>query len=107
MEYPQYTAFECHNEPMYLLSRKCTNAYYGADGPCCKLDDGLNFVANLATDLFPDVKFLLHGDDDVFWRADQTLRWLAAIKNSGISDVYPLVANAQNGDPENHGANLL
>lgn len=103
MEYTHYTAFECHGEPIYLLSRTCSNAYYGADGPCCKLDDGLNFVSNVAQDLFPDVKFLLHSDDDVFWRADQTLRWLAAVHSSGISDVYPLVANAQKGDPENHG----
>ena len=56
MEYPGYTAFECPNEPVFLLSRTCSNAYYGADGPCCKVDDGLNFVTNLATDLFPEVR---------------------------------------------------
>ena len=32
-----YTTFSCHNEPTYLLSRRCDNSYYGAAGPCCKV----------------------------------------------------------------------
>ena len=43
-EFLHYTTFSCRNEPVYLLSRKCTNEYYGANGPCCIVDDILNYV---------------------------------------------------------------
>ena len=70
-EYAEYTTFDCHNEPTYLMSRNCDNRYYGAAGPCCKVDDALNFISNVRTELFSHTKFILHGDDDMYWRPDQ------------------------------------
>jgi hypothetical protein len=101
-EYPLYTTFDCHNEPTYLLSRVCTDDYYGAAGPCCKVDDAVNFVVNTRTDLFASIKYMLHCDDDMFWRADQTLRWLAAVENAGLSK-YPIVANLNLGNEKSTG----
>lgn len=36
-ETAHYTVFECHDEATYILSRHCTDEYYGAAGPCCKV----------------------------------------------------------------------
>lgn len=102
-ETEHYTTFACEHEPTYVLSRRCTNEYYGAAGPCCKLDDAMNYLINdRKDDLFPHIKYFLHCDDDTYWRADQIMRWLATIENSGISN-YPLIANADNGNPSNGG----
>ena len=90
-----YTSFDCPNEPTFILSRNCTNEYYGANGPCCKVDDGINYLVNDRPKLFEHIKFILHCDDDEYWRADQTLKWLAAVQNSGINH-FPIIAN---GDP--------
>jgi hypothetical protein len=90
-----YTSFDCPNEPTFILSRSCTNEYYGANGPCCKVDDGINYLVNDRPKLFEHIKFILHCDDDEYWRADQTLKWLAAVQNSGINH-FPIIAN---GDP--------
>ena len=90
-----YTSFDCPNEPTFILSRNCTNEYYGANGPCCKVDDGINYLVNDRPKLFEHIKFILHCDDDEYWRADQTLKWLAAVQSSGINH-FPIIAN---GDP--------
>ena len=92
-DFKDYTIFECHNEPNYLLTRKCSDEYYGHKGPCCKVDDMINYLVNENTELFKNIKFLLHADDDTYFRADQVLRWLAAVEKSGYND-YPLTANA-------------
>eukprot|EP01032_Pedospumella_encystans_P014735 gene14735-16900_t len=96
-DYPAYTTFSCHNEPTYLLSRKCNNDYYGAAGPCCKVDDAINFIVNVRPDFFAQIKFMLHCDDDMYWRPDQVFRWLASVQNSGANQ-YPLIANLHRGD---------
>lgn len=44
---------------------------------------------------FKTIKFILHSDDDEYWRADQVLRWLSNVDNSGINS-FPIIAN---GDP--------
>jgi len=103
IEHPGYTAFSCHNEPLYVMSRKCSNAYYIAAGICCKVDEAINYMVNIRKDLFKDIKYFLLADDDVYWRPDQTLRWLAAVEKSGVSDRYPIIANGQFGDPNHKG----
>ena len=95
-DFINYTSFDCPNdEPTFILSRNSTNEYYGANGPCCKVDDGINYLVNDRPKLFEHIKFILHCDDDEYWRADQTLKWLAAVQNSGINH-FPIIAN---GDP--------
>lgn len=105
-EHDLYTTFKCHNEPLYLLSRVCTSDYYGARGPCCKVDDAVNYLVNIRQDLFKNVKFMLHCDDDMYWRPDQVFRWLAAVENSGINK-YPLISNLDPGDANNKGVWMI
>lgn len=102
VDYPQYTTFTCHNEPTYLLSRKCNNDYYGAAGPCCKVDDAINFIVNVRPDFFAQIKFMLHCDDDMYWRPEQVFRWLASVQHSGANN-YPLIANLEKGDDRARG----
>jgi hypothetical protein len=33
-----FLAGQCPHEPAVLLTRACDDSYYGANGPCCKLD---------------------------------------------------------------------
>lgn len=84
-ETTHYTTFTCPNEATYILSRKCTNEYYGAAGPCCKVDDLINYIMNDRPEFGASLKYALHCDDDTFWRADQVLKWLAAIDKSGAA----------------------
>ena len=92
LETAHFTSFSCLNEPVYLLSRNCTNSYYGAAGPCCKVDDMIHYLVNDRPELFRSIQFVLHSDDDEYWRGDQVLRWLAALFHSGINHL-PIVAN--------------
>jgi hypothetical protein len=87
-----YTSFDCPGEATYVLSRECNNDYYGAAGPCCKVDDLLNYLLTDRADYYAKIKYVLHGDDDTYFRGDQVMRWLAAIENSGISHL-PLISN--------------
>jgi hypothetical protein len=100
-EYSDYSTFECHGEPTYLLTRKCSAEYYVWRGPCCKVDEMLNFIGNESPELFASLKYLLLADDDTFFRADQTMKWLASIENAGVGH-FPLVGNPQ---PTNHAIN--
>jgi len=52
-------------------------------------------VINENQELYSHLKYLVEGDDDTFFRPDQVLRWLAAVESSGVSETYPLVANAE------------
>lgn len=93
IEHPHYTTFSCRNEPVYLLSRTCDNSYYGPPGPCCKVDEMINFLANdRHSDLFKEIKYVFHADDDTYFRAEPLLRWVAALDNSGLG-ALPLTAN--------------
>ncbi len=100
-EYAHYTTFACHNEPVYLLSRNCTNEYYGAAGPCCKVDDAFNFLVNDNPKLFRQIKYVLHGDDDTYFRPDAVLDWLSHVEKAGVSD-FPMVGNSNPGHPEHN-----
>jgi hypothetical protein len=91
VETSRFTTFECHNEPTYVLSRKCTSQYYGGPGPCCKVDEIMSFISVDSPALYAHTKYVLHCDDDTYFRVDQVLRWLAAIENSGLNS-YPLIA---------------
>jgi hypothetical protein len=95
-EYEHYTTFDCHNEPSYLLSRTCTNEYYGAAGPCCKVDDAFNYLINDNPELFKHIKYVLHGDDDTFFRPDAVMNYLSQVEKSGAGDL-PLVGNSNRG----------
>lgn len=98
-ETTHFTTFSCHNEPTYVLSRKCTNEYYGGPGPCCKVDDLFTYLMVDRPDLFAHTKYALHCDDDTYWRVDQVLVWLAAIENSGMN-TFPIIANGNMNDPK-------
>lgn len=98
-EYPHYTIFECHNEVNYLLTRHCTQEYYVFRGPCCKIDEAFDYLTNENPELFAAIKWVIQTDDDTFVRADETMRFLAAVENSGIGHL-PLVGN---GDKTNSG----
>lgn len=106
MDYDLYTTFVCHNEPTYLLSRNCTSEYYVAAGICCKVDESINYLVNVRPDFFKGIKYMLHSDDDTYWRPDQVLKWLAAVENSGASK-YPLISNVQIGDDNNKGVWMI
>ncbi len=98
-----YTAFKCIDEPLYLLSRKCSNEYYGSAGPCCKVDDILNYLVNEQTEpLLSEVKYVFHCDDDTFFRGDQIMKWLESVEKAGISH-FPIVANMAPGNDRNGG----
>jgi len=104
-EYSIYTVFSCnsHHEPQYILSRNCSSVYYQAEGICCKVDDGINFLVNVApAEWFATIKYVLQSDDDEYWRPDQVLRWLAAVERAGVSQ-YPIVANKHPGEATNRG----
>ncbi len=92
IETARFTTFGCHNEPTYVLSRKCTNQYYGGAGPCCKVDEIMSFVSVDKPALYAHTKYVLHCDDDSYFRVDQVLRWLAAIENYSGLNSYPLIA---------------
>ena len=86
------THFVCPNEPTYILSHNCTDEYYGWAGPCCKVDEGISSIISDHPKLFKNVKFLIHGDDDTYWRGDLVMKWLAKINNAGLDD-FPIIAN--------------
>jgi len=87
------TSFTCpDNEPVYVLSRRCSSEYYNAESACCKFDEGINFIKS-KKDVYDHMKYLFQGDDDVFWRVDQLVRWLAVVDES-VSHSLPIVANA-------------
>eukprot|EP01036_Dinobryon_divergens_P033772 gene33772-43641_t len=94
---PHFTSFSCPNEIKYILTRKCTSDYYIGKGICCKNDDAINFLVE-HPNLFSHSQFVIVGDDDVYFRGDQMLRWLAAVARSGINHL-PIVANSR---PSNH-----
>ena len=106
IDYDVITTFACHNEPTYVLSRNCTNEYYVANGICCKVDDAMNYLVNVRADFFQGIKFMLHSDDDTYWRPDQVLKWLATIDNSGANR-YPLTGNCQFGDDNHKGVWMI
>jgi hypothetical protein len=101
-ETAHYTVFECRNEATYILTRKCTDDYYGWKGPCCKVDDAFNFLVNDEPRLFAEIKYIVHADDDTYWRVDQLMKFLAAVDNAGL-DRYPIIGNAGNTNPGNMG----
>ena len=41
-----FLAGRCHNEPAVLLTPACDDSYYGATGPCCKLDATITFATS-------------------------------------------------------------
>ena len=47
-------------------------------GICCKNDDVINFLVE-HPNLFSHSQFVIVADDDVYFRGDQMLRWLAAV----------------------------
>ena len=98
-ETKHFTTFNCHNEPTYVLTRKCTADGYGASGPCCKVDELFTYLMVDREDLFNHTRFVMHCDDDEYWRVDQLLRWLAHIENSGIN-THPIIANGNYNDPK-------
>jgi hypothetical protein len=40
----RFLTARCRNEPAVLLTSACDDSYYGAEGPCCKLDAVVTFA---------------------------------------------------------------
>lgn len=102
LETEHYTSFSCQNEPTYVLSRTCSNEYYGSAGPCCKVDSLFNYVANDRPDLFSKMKYAFHADDDTFFRGAMIMKWLQQVELSGVSHL-PIVSNKGHGTNNNGG----
>lgn len=60
-----------------------------------------DFLINENQELFGKIKYLFHGDDDTYFRADQLMNWLSAVDRSGIAE-FPIVGNGQRAK-EDHG----
>jgi len=76
-ETPKHTTFKCPGEPYYILTRKCSSLYYGASGPCCKVDEVISYI-NHAPHL-SHIQYIAHADDDTFFRPHQ-VNFLLQIK---------------------------
>ena len=55
--------FSCPGWPTAVVAEKCTGAYYGAKGPCCKMDDAILFV--LQSPWWKEIDWFIFSDDDV------------------------------------------
>ena len=56
-----------------LLFRKCTNAYYGAEGPCCRNEESMRW----SLENEPEIKWYAFMDDDIFLRGPSLLAFLS------------------------------
>jgi hypothetical protein len=52
----------------------------------------MSFITTDQPDLFRHTKYVLHCDDDTYFRTDQVLKWLAAFENSGVNSL-PIIMN--------------
>jgi hypothetical protein len=69
-----HTYFSCPNEePLYLLTRKCSSEYYQAGSACCKVDEALTFIGHSQYKVYSQMQFLVHADDDTYFRVDQVV----------------------------------
>ena len=88
------TSFHCHNEPVVVLSKVCSSNPSTSDGICCKVDELVNYLVNVQTELFNQhIKFALVCDDDSYWRVDRVLQWLSWVDKANLSHL-PLVGNS-------------
>lgn len=101
-ETAHFTVFHCIHEANYILTRNCSSEYYVANGPCCKIDELLNFLINDSPQLFATTKYLIQADDDTYWRVDQVMRFLAVLEHAGLSHL-PIIGNPQKGLSNNFG----
>lgn len=91
-----FTLFECPDEPTYILTRKCTSAYYDGDGIGCKVDSALYYLIYENPSLLDHIQYAFVGDDDEYWRVDELLKWLLLLNQTGSSSHIhqrPLVGN--------------
>lgn len=56
-------------------------------GICCKNDDAINFLVE-HPNLFSHSQFVIVADDDVYFRGDQMLRWLATVARCDITHLH-------------------
>ena len=100
-ETPHFTSFDCHNEPTYVLSRKCIPSRGGGPGPCCKVDELFTYLMVDRPDVYSHIKYAIHGDDDNFMRVDQLMMFLARLEKIGLSTI-PIVGNSILGEYQEH-----
>mmetsp|Transcript_24725 Transcript_24725/g.36449 ORF Transcript_24725/g.36449 Transcript_24725/m.36449 type:complete len:210 (-) Transcript_24725:866-1495(-) len=93
-ERSNHTVFKCPDEPTYLLSRVCNANYYGPAGPCCKVDESINYL--LSRPELRHIKYFAHSDDDTYWRPHQLLRALSHHELTAENPLIPWVANYLN-----------
>jgi transcription initiation factor IIE alpha subunit len=64
-----HTYFICPNEePIYLLTRKCTSEYYQSGSACCKVDEAINFITHSQYKVYSRLQYFVHADDDTYFR---------------------------------------
>lgn len=100
-ETAHFTSFDCHNEPTYVLSRRCLPTGGGGPGPCCKVDELFTYLMIDRPDVYSHTKYAIHGDDDNFFRVEQVLMFLARLEKIGLSTI-PIVGNSILGEYREH-----
>ena len=66
---------ECDGGFRVLLATRCTNAYYGADGPCCRNQESMRWALKYE----PEIKWYAFMDDDMFIRGPALLGLLSSL----------------------------
>ena len=101
IDYETSSTFQCpHENVVYVMTRQCTEDYFHSSGICCKFDESLNFLKINRKHLFSHMKYLIHSDDDTYFRVDEVLRWLSLVEKANISHL-PIIGNGVITKPEN------
>ena len=114
-----FALVKCVGEPPVVLTPRCNGNYYGAEGPCCKFDEAINFVFN-SSGLWqssagggapdgaephrheqPEIKWLVFSDDDMYYRPAPLARLLSETGDPSVPRIfapdkyYPLYGHEQ------------
>lgn len=92
IEHQYFTSFKCPHEPLYVLTRNCTDAYYESDGICCKVDEAMQYLVSVRAELFSSLRYVMLADDDTYFRVDQLLNWLSYV-DKRVDSNLPIVGN--------------
>lgn len=100
-EHDEVTSVKCPKEPMYILTRNCSDDYYVADGICCKYDSLITYLTKYRLALLERTKYFLFIDDDTYLRSAVVFDWLSLIDIANIDNI-PIIGNgACGGSHEN------
>lgn len=66
------------------------------------MDDLFNYLVNERPEVFSQIKYVFHSDDDTFFRGDILMHWLQEVEMSGIAHL-PFVGNARDWNVKQQG----